>query len=414
MNKEVNNKLVPKLRFKEFENYRWIEKPLEKILKFQTGYPFESKWFNKEGKGIRLIKNRDLKSDDNIVYYSNSFDDKFLVNKGDILIGMDGDFTPIVWNKGLALLNQRVGRIITNCEGEERFYLYFLTIQLSIIEQKTPRTTVKHLSHSDVEKINELLPESSKEQQKIADCLSSLDDLISAENEKLDALKEHKKGLMQQLFPAEGEKVPKLRFPEFKDSGEWEEKSLDEICKLVRGPFGGALKKEIFVKDGFAVYEQFHAIYEDFSSFRYYIDNEKFSQLKRFSVNSGDLIMSCSGTMGKFAKIPEDFKQGVINQALLKLSVKEKKNSDFIKLSLELPLNQDKLLSQSAGGAIKNVVAVDQIRELKLYIPKTQEQQKIANFFSSLNEQITIQSKKIEDLRLHKKGLMQGLFPQVN
>jgi len=117
--------------------------------------------------------------------------------------------------------------------------------------------------------------------------------------------------------------IPELRFPEFVEEGEWKEKTLDDTCKLVRGPFGGSLKKEIFVKDGYAVYEQSHAIYSDFSFFRYQIDDEKFSELKRFTVNSGDLIMSCSGTMGKFAMIPKDYEKGVINQALLKLTVKK-------------------------------------------------------------------------------------------
>jgi type I restriction enzyme S subunit len=74
-----------------------------------------------------------------------------------------------------------------------------------------------------------ILYPSLEEQQKMADCLSSLDNLITAENEKLDALKTHKKGLMQKLFPVEGEKVPKMRFPEFKDSGEWLSKLLGSI-----------------------------------------------------------------------------------------------------------------------------------------------------------------------------------------
>ncbi|MFC1224207.1 restriction endonuclease subunit S [Pedobacter sp. BG31] len=209
----------------------------------------------------------------------------------------------------------------------------------------------------------------------------------------------------------ENKLVPKLRFPEFENEEGWYEQPLGKICKLVRGPFGGALKKDIFVKKGHAVYEQSHAIYEDFSSFRYYINDEKFSELKRFSITSGDLIMSCSGTMGKFAKIPQNFKKGIINQALLKLSVNENKSIDFIKLSLELPINQEKLLSQSAGGAIKNVVSVDQIRELSISIPNPEEQQKIADCLSSLDDLITAENEKLAALKNHKSGLMQQLFP---
>lgn len=206
--------------------------------------------------------------------------------------------------------------------------------------------------------------------------------------------------------------IPELRFPQFENDNKWVEKPLEQICTLVRGPFGGALKKEIFVSDGFVVYEQSHAIYSNLHSFRYRINEEKYKELKRFSVKSGDLIMSCSGTMGKFAMIPKNFEQGVINQALLKLTAKKGYDNLFVKISLETEDNQNKLLSQSAGGAIKNVVAVSQIKELVVAVPSLSEQQKIAQCFSSLDKVIETNSLKLHLLKEYKKGLMQNLFPQ--
>jgi type I restriction enzyme S subunit len=145
MSKESNNKKVPKLRFPEFKySVGWEEKRLGEVLIFQTGFPFDSAGFNEDGRGLRLVRNRDLKSEDRIIYYSKSFDEDFLVNDGNILVGMDGGFTPCVWNKGKALLNQRVGRILTNVYASQRFLYYFLTIYLKIIEETTARTTVKH------------------------------------------------------------------------------------------------------------------------------------------------------------------------------------------------------------------------------------------------------------------------------
>ena len=192
---------VPKLRFPEFRHAEeWKEKRLGEVLIFQAGFPFDSASFTEDCDGLRLIRNRDLKSDEKVIFYSNSFDEKFVVNDGDVLVGMDGDFTPCVWNKGKALLNQRVGRILANSYSSQRFLFYFLTVHLRAIEEATARTTVKHLSHSDVERIHEPLP-ALPEQQKIADCLSSIDELIAAQSQKLTALKDHKKGLMQQLFP---------------------------------------------------------------------------------------------------------------------------------------------------------------------------------------------------------------------
>ena len=100
----------------------------------------------------------------------------------------------------------------------------------------------------------------------------------------------------------------------------WDRKKLGDICGFVRGPFGGSLKKNIFKPEGYAVYEQQHAIYDQFDDIRYFIDEKKFNEMKRFELNSGDLIMSCSGTMGKIAIVPENIKKGIINQALLKLT----------------------------------------------------------------------------------------------
>lgn len=255
------------------------------------------------------------------------------------------------------------------------------------------------------------LPPDFLEQQKIADCLASLDERVTLEAQKLDTLKTHKKGLMQQLFPAEGETLPKLRFPEFRDAGVWITYKFGEICKFVRGPFGGALTKDIFVKDGYTVYEQSHAIYQNFDSFRYFITENKFKELKRFSVQPNDIIMSCSGTMGKFAVIPLGARSGVINQALLKLTVNKGYDLNFTKFFLELPINQEKLLSQSAGGAIKNVVGVGELKEIVFSIPPIPEQKKIADCLSFLDDLITAQTQKLAALKTHKKGLMQQLFP---
>lgn len=101
---------------------------------------------------------------------------------------------------------------------------------------------------------------------------------------------------------------------------EWEKIELGEVCSFVRGPFGGHLKKEIFVKEGYLVYEQYHAINNDFEFGRYFINENKFQEMKRFEVLSGDVLVSCSGTMGKVAIVPPHNKQGIINQALLKLT----------------------------------------------------------------------------------------------
>lgn len=157
----------------------------------------------------------------------------------------------------------------------------------------------------------------------------------------------------------------------------WEKKKLGDVCSFVRGPFGGSLKKNIFKPRGYAVYEQQHAIYDQFDDIRYFIDENKFNEMKRFELNSGDLIMSCSGTMGKIAIVPENIKKGIINQALLKLSPSKKVSTVFLKLWMQSESFQDSLREYSGGAAIQNVASVAILKQIQIPLPPLNVQQRI-------------------------------------
>ena len=158
---------------------------------------------------------------------------------------------------------------------------------------------------------------------------------------------------------------------------EWPMVELGEVCLFKRGPFGGSLKKEIFVEDGYAVYEQSHAITGNFSQFRYFIDKKKFAEMSGFQIHPGDLIMSCSGTMGKVAIIPDDAHAGVINQALLKLSPTDKIFAPFLKHLIESANFQQSLSGLTYGSAIKNVASVKVLKGLLLPLPSLATQKSI-------------------------------------
>lgn len=166
--------------------------------------------------------------------------------------------------------------------------------------------------------------------------------------------------------------------PSIKVDPSWKMTILGEVCEFVRGPFGGSLKKEIFVDEGYLVYEQRHAITSDFSYQKYFIDEKKFQEMKRFEVFAGDILISCSGTMGKVAIVPEKHVKGIINQALLKLTPKkEKTTSWFVKLYLESSGIQKRFFSNQAGAAIQNVVSVKQLKEIPFPNISVEEQMRI-------------------------------------
>ncbi len=401
---------VPKLRFPEFRGTEgWQPNRLGLALKFQPGFPFLSAGFNDAGKGLRLIRNRDLRSDDIVVFYSGEFDSNFVVKNGDVLVGMDGDFTPTVWEKGDALLNQRVGRILPREDSDQKFLLYLLTLSLRRIEEATARTTVKHLSHSAVEDRDEPIP-SLAEQQKIADCLSSLDELIAAQARKVDALKTHKKGLMQQLFPREGETQPRLRFPEFQDAGEWEEITLGEYFDPIRNGFVGTATPYYTTSDGVRYLQGKNIKDGRIDPSNLILITSEFHLRKTKShLKSGDILMVQSGHVGECAVVGADY-AGCNCHALIILSPKRKLSSDFFVHYFYAPVGELAIFQITTGNTIKHILA-SELKTLPVFVPKPAEQHRIATCLSSLDALITAETQRTEALKTHKKGLMQQLFP---
>lgn len=168
----------------------------------------------------------------------------------------------------------------------------------------------------------------------------------------------------------------------------WEWKKLGGLCEFVRGPFGGSLKKDIFKESGFAVYEQSHAIYHTFESIRYFIDSVKFNEMKRFELKPNSLIMSCSGTIGKVAIVPEHIQKGIINQALLMLNPNVNLFNKYLKLLMDSKFFQNLLSEHSTGAAISNVASVKVLKEIQIPIPPLTEQKRIVQTLDALFERI--------------------------
>lgn len=150
---------------------------------------------------------------------------------------------------------------------------------------------------------------------------------------------------------------------------------LESVCKFKRGPFGGSLKKEIFVNEGYLVYEQYHAINNDFNFGRYFITETKFKEMNGFEVLPNDLLISCSGTMGKIAIVPEKAKKGIINQALLKLTPDTSKiNPKYLKRILESESIQSIYFRDQEGAAIQNVASVKVLKDIEIPLPSIEIQ----------------------------------------
>ena len=256
-------------------------------------------------------------------------------------------------------------------------------------------TTRQRVSRGNLSKISFWLPP-LPEQKRIVDLISSVDSYIEALQQQLESAKRSRNAVLHELLTAGGD--------------DWNETTLGEITDLVRGPFGGSLKKEIFVQEGFAVYEQQHAIYGDFSTIRYRISSQKFDEMKRFSLQPGDLIMSCSGTMGKVRIVPKDAAPGIINQALLKIKPKLNLISEFLFLWMQSDDFIRQIEMNSGGGALQNVSSVKMLKGIKLTVPDLVEQERIIGIISTIDEVKIKTELAIDDIKNLRSGLLSDLL----
>ena len=191
-------------------------------------------------------------------------------------------------------------------------------------------------------------------------------------------------------------------------SNDWSLVPLSKIAAnekgaIRRGPFGGSIKKEYFVPSGYKVYEQKNAIASDFEIGSYFINEDKYKELEGFSIKSQDLIISCAGTIGKVAIIPDDAKPGVINQALMRIRPNQNVIlPQYLKYYLESPVAKREIFGQVAGTALKNLAAISEIKKSKIPLPPLEEQKRIV---AILDKADTIRRKRKEAIALTEELL---------
>ena len=408
---------IPELRFPEFRKEgKWITKSIGSISKVSAGGTPTSTEPKYWGGDIPWMNSGELNLK-KIYEVANSITELGLKESSTkkipplcVLIGLAGQGK----TRGTAAINyielctnQSIAAIHPN---KVMFNSEFLFHRIDFMYKTLRRLSTGQggrggLNLSIIKEIEIPFPQ-KKEQQKIASCLSSLDELIATHKDKLQTLKDHKKGLMQNLFPQEGQKVPNYRFPEFVMDGEWVENKLGEIgeplmCKRIfkvqttANPEGGIP----FYKIG-----TFGKEANSFISVELY---NEFRSKYNFP-NKGDILISASGTIGRLVIYdgePAYFQDS--NIVWLGHDGNEVTNN-FLYYCYSIVSWQT-----SDGGVIKRLYNTD-LKNISITFPESEtEQQKIASCLSAVDELITAQSERIEQLQQHKKGLMQGLFPKM-
>ncbi len=389
----------------------WEIKTLGEVYDVRDGTHDSPKYLKE---GFALITSKNLKNDsinyNNVNYISEedyvNINKRSKVDRGDVLFAMIGTIgNPVVIENDPEFAVKNVALFKVPQNQSSYFLKYYLESRLVIdkMSKDAKGATQKFVGLGYLRNFPIPLPP-LPEQVRI---VSILDEAFTSIAKAKDNAEQNLKNA-RELFESY------LQSVFVNNHEEWQEKPFGEVCEFVRGPFGGSLKKNIFKSNGFAVYEQQHAIYDQFNDIRYFIDETKFNEMKRFELRTGDLIMSCSGTMGKTAIVPKNIKKGIINQALLKLTPSRKLSVFFLKLWMQSENFQERLKEYSQGAAIQNVASVKILKGIKIPLPTLDVQNSIVQKLNDLSSETkkleSIYQQKLNDLEELKKSILRKAF----
>lgn len=254
------------------------------------------------------------------------------------------------------------------------------------------------LSVDVLENVSLAVPPLELEQQKIAECLSSVDELLAAQARKVDALRTYKKGLMQQLFPRAGETQPRLRFPEFQNAGEWAKMTLGQAATFYNGR---AYKQEELLE--FGKYPVLR-VGNFFTSNTWYYSDLELDETKY--CEKGDLLYAWSASFGPRIWRGE---KSIYHYHIWKVIEQRGIDKQFLFITLENETENMKAKTTNGLGIMH--ITKGAIESWESTFPTIAEQRKIAGCLTSLDNTITAEIEKLDALKTHKGGLMQQLFP---
>ncbi len=394
--------LIPKLRFPEFCNApEWEEKKLgevSEVLMCKRIFASETN----PNRGVPFYKIGTLGGVPDAFISKTLFEEyksKYNFPRiGEILITCSGTIGKCLPYDGSEAYFQDSNIVWIDNSTLEVSNEFLLNILSNVNWSTLNSTTITRIYGPDLRGLGIKFPKSKREQKRIADCLCSLDDLIAAECRKLKALRQHKQGLIQQLFPLPGETLPRLRFPKFEEAPEWEEKRLSSLVELVSGVH---LAPDMYSKAGEVPYFTGPS---DFTG-----DIQCVSKWTHESANTAkqhDTLITVKGSgVGEiwYLTLPSV----AMGRQLMAVRT-EIGDSRFIYQFLSTRRAQFKALA--SGNLIPGLSRGD-ILDMVACFPCRDEQQRIAGCLTAIDGRLDAQARKLDTLKQHKQGLLQQLFP---
>lgn len=407
--------LVPELRFPEFKkDGEWSREKLSNIAKtFSGGTPSVNNraYYNGD---IPFIRSGEIDNDTTELFLTHLGVEKSsakIVEKGTILYALYGATSgEVAVSKIKGAINQAILAIIPDVKYSTGYIFQFLKKEKAVIINNFLQGGQGNLSGTIINNLSISFP-SYAEQQKIAECLSSIDEEISAVKEKVEQLKIHKKGLMQKLFPISGKFLPKVRFLEFKKGCEWKKMTLGNVFERISEKNVNNNQNVLTISAQYGLVSQYD----------YFNKNVAAANVKSYYfIHKGDFAYNKSRSQGyPFGVIKplRRYESGVVSTLYICFRAKTNCCVDFYEQYFDTDLINNEISKIAQEGArnhgLLNISIDDFFNKINILVPHSAEQEKIAECLVSIDELISLYENKVTLLEQQKKGLMQRLFPKL-
>ncbi len=414
---------IPKLRFPGFTS-TWEQRKLKDLSTYIRGsfpQPYTNQSFYDEENGKPFVQVADIGFDlklnsDTKAHISKLAEPKSrFVKAGKVVVALQGSIEKSIGRTAITQYDAYFDRTILIFQNYKVPIdkQYFAQVIKKLFEREKERAWGATISTITKEHLNDFIIgiPNFEEQQKIGTFFKQLDNTIALHQRKLEHLQDRKKGLLQKMFPKDGEKFPELRFPGFTDV--WEQRKLSEIATMNARIGWQNLRTSEFLdfgdymlitgtdfEDGTINYSNIH-----------YVEKARYDQDKKIQIQNDSILITKDGTLGKVAYVEGLTMPATLNAGVFNLRVKEdiEVDSRYLFHYLKAPFLLKYADAQSTGGTIKHLNQ-NVLVKFPIPLPKKEEQQKISSFFKQIDNTIVLHQRKLEHLKDQKKALLQQMF----
>ena len=371
-------------------------KKLGDIATYINGYPFKPE--DRGECGLPIIRIQDLTGNTyDLGYYDGKYPERIEINNGDILISWSASLGVYVWNRGKALLNQHIFKVVFNkVEINKRYFVYAVQFKLKEMEAKTHGATMKHIVKKDFD--STLIPYPSlKEQSRIAEIIDSITKSINMRQKQLQKLDDLVKARFVEMF---GDPISNPNC--------FKKVSLSDLAEIKIGPFGSLLHKEDYIKDGHALVNPSHIIDGKIvTDQQLTVSDEKYAELSAYHLQIGDIVLGRRGEMGRCAVVSDDCL--LCGTGSLLIRPKGEVTADYIQKIISFPSFKKTIEDMAVGQTMPNL-NVPIVSSFQIIKPPIEIQEAYYAFVKQADKSKAIIQKALNEVQLLFDSLMQNYF----